>query len=139
MYGAIFMGRSLRHKGAVITQRGRPFRLSSAIAFAATVSSILAISAAVREWFGTRGLLLTALLAGFADTHAVAISAASLSAAGKITGADAVPIVLIGFTTNTISKIVITAVTGGRQFALRVVPGLILVLVAAWLGAAGLL
>jgi uncharacterized membrane protein (DUF4010 family) len=139
VYAAIFMGHSLRHEGAVVEQHGRPFRLSSAVAFAVTVSSILAISAAVGEWFGTRGVLLTALLAGFADTHAVAISAASLSAAGEITRLDAVPIVLIGFTTNTISKIVIAAVTGGRQFALRVVPGLILVLVAAWLGAAGVL
>jgi uncharacterized membrane protein (DUF4010 family) len=62
--------------------------------------------------------VVAAGLAGFADTHAVAISAASLVAAGKITVADAVPLVLIGFTTSTVSKIVIAVTTGGRQFAL---------------------
>ena len=104
-------------------------------AFAGTVSFILGISALVREWFGATGLFLAALLAGFADTHAVAISAASLVAAGKITVADAVPIVPVGFTTNTISKVVIATAAGGRHFVARVIPGLILVLGAAWLGA----
>jgi len=47
---------------------------------------------------------------------------------------DAVPAILIGFTTNTISKIAIASTSGGRQFAFAVIPGLILVLVAAWVG-----
>ena len=134
LYAAIFMGRSLGQKGDDTDERGRAFNLSSAIAFAVTVSAILFGSAAIRQWLGTAGLVVAAGLAGFADTHAVAISAASLVAAGKITVADAVPLVLIGFTTNTVSKIVIAVTTGGRQFALGVIPGLILVLVAAWLG-----
>ena len=134
LYAAVFIGRSLRQKGAVVEHRGRAFNVSSAVVFAATVSAILAISAAVREWFGATALLLTAFLAGFADTHGVAISAASLVGAGKISVADAVPIVLIGFTTNTFSKAVIAATTGGRQFALAVIPGLMLVLAAAWIG-----
>jgi uncharacterized membrane protein (DUF4010 family) len=134
LYAGIFMGRGLRQKGAVIEHRGRAFNLLSSVVFAATVSAILAVSAAVREWFGARGLPLTAFLAGFADTHAVAISAASLVGAGKINVADAIPMVLIGFTTNSFSKAVIAATTGGRQFALAVIPGLVLVLGAAWIG-----
>jgi hypothetical protein len=54
--------------------------------------------------------------------------------AGTIGVADAIPIVLIGFTTNTLSKAVIASTTGGRQFALAVIPGLMLVLGAAWIG-----
>jgi uncharacterized membrane protein (DUF4010 family) len=134
LYAGIFMGRSLRQKGMVVEHRGRAFNLLSSVIFAATVSAILAISAAVREWFGATGLLLTAFLAGFADTHAVAISVASLVGAGKISVADAVPIILIGFTTNSFSKAVIAATTGGRRFALAVIPGLFLVLGAAWIG-----
>ncbi len=134
LYAAVFIGRSLRHKSVVVEHRGRAFNVPRAVVFAATVSSILTISAAVREWFGATGLLLTAFLAGFADTHAVAISAASLVGAGKISVADAVPIVLIGFTTNTFSKAVVAATTGGRQFAFAVIPGLMLVLGAAWIG-----
>jgi uncharacterized membrane protein (DUF4010 family) len=134
LYAAIFMGRSIRQRGVIEDRRGKAFKLSSALIFAATVSTILAISTIVREEFGTTGVFLTAVLAGFADTHAVAISAASLVAAGKINVSDVVPIVLIGFTTNTFSKGVIAATSGGRQFALAVIPGLILVLSAAWIG-----
>jgi len=134
IYAAIFMGRSLSQKGDDSGQRGRAFSLSGAVGFAATVSAILFASAALRQWVGVAGVMMGAGLAGFADTHAVAISVASLVAGGKISVADAVPLVLIGFTTNTVSKIVIAATTGGRRFALGVIPGLILVLVAAWFG-----
>jgi hypothetical protein len=43
--------------------------------------------------------------------------------------------ILAGLTTNTISKIVFASTAGGRRFALRVTPGLVLVVAAAWLGA----
>jgi len=55
-------------------------------------------------------LLVAAALAGFADAHAVAISTASLAAAGTIGVADTVPVILTGFTTNTISKVLVAAV-----------------------------
>ena len=42
--------------------------------------------------------------------------------------------VLAAFTTNTVTKIVL-AITGHRTFALSVMPGLLLVVVAAWAGA----
>ena len=37
-------------------------------------------------------------------------------------------------TTNTITKAVIAHSNGGRLFAMRVIPGLVLVIAAAWLG-----
>ena len=40
-----------------------------------------------------------------------------------------------GLSTNTISKFVLAGITGGRAFALRVIPGLIVVTLAAWVGA----
>ena len=43
--------------------------------------------------------------------------------------------ILIGLTTNTISKLVLAGTSGGRAFAVRVIPGLILVVLAAWGGA----
>ncbi|UPT89207.1 hypothetical protein HAP41_0000009625 [Bradyrhizobium barranii subsp. apii] len=53
----------------------------------------------------------------------------------KITSADAIAPVLAALSTNTLSKIVIGWVSGGRSFALRLIPGLILVITAAWAGA----
>jgi len=52
-----------------------------------------------------------------------------------ITAANAVVPILAGLSTNTISKLVLAGTSGGRSFAIRVVPGLILVGLAAWLGA----
>jgi hypothetical protein len=43
--------------------------------------------------------------------------------------------ILAGLSTNTVSKIVLAGISGGQAFALRVVPGLILVAAAAWAGA----
>ncbi|MNL87301.1 hypothetical protein D3C87_2163920 [compost metagenome] len=43
--------------------------------------------------------------------------------------------ILAGFTTNTITKIVVASASGGRAFALRVAPGVVLVAAAAWAGA----
>jgi len=47
---------------------------------------------------------------------------------------DAVVPILAGLSTNTLSKMLLTCTSGGRSFALRVIPGLILVALAAWAG-----
>jgi len=52
---------------------------------------------------------------------------------------DAVFPILAGLSTNTISKMFLAGTSGGRSFALRVIPGLIVVAVAAWAGALGIL
>jgi uncharacterized membrane protein (DUF4010 family) len=96
---------------------------------------MLLVSAAIQHWAGQRGVIVAAALAGFADTHAPAISVASLVRAGTIAAGDAVYPILAGLTTNTVSKIVFAYVNGGMPFALRVVPGLVLVIAGAWAGA----
>lgn len=52
-----------------------------------------------------------------------------------MTSADAILPILAGLSTNTISKLVLAGTSGGRSFAVRVIPGLILVVLAAWSGA----
>ena len=113
---------------------GRAFNLLTAVVFAATVSAVLLAAAAANRWLGPSGLAVAAGLAGFADTHSAAISVASLVAAEKITAPAAVPPILVGLTTNTITKAVVAITTGGRRFALQVIPGLFMVIVAAWMG-----
>ena len=78
---------------------------------------------------------MAAAAAGFVDTHSAAIAIAALVASGKITTADAVFPILAAFSTNTISKIIFAWSGGGRTYALRLVPGLVLVAGAAWAGA----
>jgi uncharacterized membrane protein (DUF4010 family) len=134
VYGTVFTIRALREKTEVEEQSGRAFSLSTALVFALTLSSILVASAALREWFGETGIILAAALAGFVDTHAAAISVASLVASGRMRAADTVLPILAGLSTNTISKMFVAGSSGGRSFAFRVIPGLIVVALAAWAG-----
>jgi uncharacterized membrane protein (DUF4010 family) len=135
VYGTVFTVRALQLKTEGETQSGRAFSLSTALVFALTLSCILVASAALREWFGERGIILAAAIAGFVDTHSAAISVASLVASGKMSAGAAIFPILAGFSTNTISKIFLAGTSGGRSFALRVIPGLIIVALAAWAGA----
>ena len=139
VYGAVFTVRALQRKTQSEAQSGRAFSLSTALVFALTLSSILVASAALREWFGETGVIVAAALAGFVDTHSAAISVASLVASGKMNAADAVFPILAGLSTNTISKMLLAGTSGGRSFALRVIPGLIVVALAAWAGTLALL
>jgi uncharacterized membrane protein (DUF4010 family) len=91
------------------------------------------------EWFGEAGVILAAALAGLIDTHSAAISVASLVASEKMSATDAVFPILVGLSTNTASKMIIAGISGGRSFALRVIPGLIVVVLAAWAGATNIL
>ena len=135
VYGTIFTVRALQQKTEGEAQSGRAFSLSTALVFALTLSCILVASAALREWFGETGIIVAAALAGFVDTHSAAISVASLVASGKMSAGDAVFPILAGLSTNTISKMFLAGITGGSAFALRVIPGLIVVALAAWVGA----
>jgi uncharacterized membrane protein (DUF4010 family) len=134
-YGAGFTVRALREREAAEPQPGHAFSLPVALVFALTLSAVLIASAALREWFGEAGVVIAAAAAGFVDTHSAAIAIASLVASGKMTAADAVLPILAAFSTNTISKIIFALSGGSRPFALRLIPGLILVAGAAWAGA----
>jgi uncharacterized membrane protein (DUF4010 family) len=134
-YGAGFTVRALRERDVPEPQPGQAFSLPVALVFALTLSAILLASAALREWFGETGVIVAAAAAGFVDTHSAAIAIASLVASGKMSAVDAVFPILAGLSTNTISKIIFAWSGGGRSFALRLIPGLILVAGAAWAGA----
>jgi uncharacterized membrane protein (DUF4010 family) len=136
LYAAIFASRALRKEPEVADARhGRAFSLRAAVFFAVTLAVVLIVAAVLRESYGSAGLLVAAALGGLVDTHSSAIAVASLVATGKIAPAEAVLPILAAFSTNTVSKIVFAMASGGTAFALRVVPGLILVAAAAWLGA----
>lgn len=135
LYGGVFTALALRHKVEHQDSPGHAFSVRSALLFAALLSAILVASAALDDWFGNAGLLAATSLAGLADTHSAAVSVASLVASNKL-GADAATVpILAAVTTNTLTKMIFAVTGGGTAFAVRVIPGLILVLAAAWAGA----
>jgi len=113
---------------------GRAFDLRAAVLLALIISGVTLLATVASEVAGTRGVVLAALLAGFADTHAAAIGVAALVAAGRMDAHEAVVPVLAALTTNTVSKMVAAQVTGGWSFARPVGLGLIALVAAAWLG-----
>jgi uncharacterized membrane protein (DUF4010 family) len=133
-YGAIFTILAFKQEGVEKLPPGRAFSLPKALGLAAVLATIMLISALLRETFGERGLIVGAAIAGLADTHAAAVSTAAIVASGKMPPGDAVIPILAALSTNTISKIAAASANGSRAFALRVAPGLILLIAGAWTG-----
>lgn len=133
-YGAVFTFLAARNAGSNAAQTGGVFSLKTAIVFGSILAVILVISAGLQARFGGAGVLLAAVVAGLVDTHAAAISVATLVASGKVTPQDAVVPILAALTSNTLSKLIMAVTSGGWAFAVRVVPGLVLVALAAWVG-----
>jgi uncharacterized membrane protein (DUF4010 family) len=135
LYGGGFTLWALRHTAETQQAPGSAFSLPAAMTFAAILAVVLVAAAAAQHWFGEAGVLVAAGAAGFADAHSAAISVTELVAEKKISAATAVTPILAAFTTNTVSKTIFAATTGGRAYALYVIPGLFLMAVAAWAGA----
>jgi uncharacterized membrane protein (DUF4010 family) len=135
IYGLLFTLRTIHSEGMVSTSRGRAFSMKTAMVFALTIAVVLFFAAAFNAWAGQRGVAFAMAIAGLADAHSPAVSVASLVSAGSLdVNLAAVPL-LIALTTNTFTKSVLAVASGGRRYALQVVPGLLLVIGAAWLTA----
>jgi uncharacterized membrane protein (DUF4010 family) len=136
IYGVVFTLIAVKQPpGDEAPSDGEAFSLKTALIFGLTLSLILLVSAALSHWFGEGGAVIAAAVAGLVDTHAAAISIATLAASGELTPAEAVAPVLAAFSTNTLSKALVARAAGSRPFRWRVILGLAIVLGAAWAGA----
>jgi len=135
IYGLVFTLLALRGQTINETPPARAFSFVTGIIFAATVSAITLGAAALREQFGESGIIAAAALGGLADAHAAAISVATLVASGNVAPNNGVLPILAALSTNTTSKVIFAVASGSRRYALAVVPGLILILAAAWITA----
>lgn len=133
-YAGLFTLRSVRETAQHDLAPGRPFSPKTAVLFVLVVGAALAISTALTSWLGDSGLLLATGVAGLGDAHAAAISAASLAAGGQTETRIAAIAVLISFSTNAISKTVVAFSLGDRRFAFQLLPGIVLMVLAAWAG-----
>jgi len=73
-------------------------------------------------------------VSGLADAHAAAVASASLQLAGKITAPVAMVAILTGLSANTLVKAILAVTAGGWPYARRIIPGLGLMIAAAWVG-----
>lgn len=132
IYGLLFTIRTVQSASPISASRGRAFSLRTAFVFALTMTAMLFLAAALNSWAGQRGVTIATAIAGFADAHSPAVSVASLVSAGSLDVNFALVPLLGALTTNTVTKIVLAITSGGKRYALQVVPGLVLVIGAAW-------
>jgi uncharacterized membrane protein (DUF4010 family) len=135
VYGGVLTFRNLRQGAPDFVQVGRAFSLKTSLLFAVTIAVVQFASTALDAKFGKAGVLVAATVAGFADAHAPAVSIASLVALGKLSAEESLPPILAALTANTVTKMLVAISTGGRRFAVSIIPGLILMILGAWSGA----
>lgn len=133
-YAALVALRVARRPPPTDVDLGRAFDLKTPVILAVLVSAVLVLAGVLNEALGTKGVVIGAAIAGFADSQSAAVSASSLVASGKISASAAAIPVLAALTTNTVSKAVVAYVLGKRRYAIDVWLGLALMIGAAWAG-----
>ena len=88
----------------------------------------------VQQRFGSAGLLVAAVVSGFADAHAFAGSAGALVSRSALGVSEAGLAVLLAFTSNAATKVFLAATSGPRAYLVRVLAGQVAVLGATWAG-----
>ncbi|RBJ85807.1 DUF4010 domain-containing protein [Pseudomonas sp. MWU12-2534b] len=101
---------------------------------ALSMSAITFACSLMLNYFGQPGLMLSALISGFADAHASTASIAALVKSGQLPGSAIGSAVMLAVSSNSLSKCVLAALSGGWRFALYVVPGQALLTLAMWVG-----
>jgi uncharacterized membrane protein (DUF4010 family) len=132
--GAVVTISSLHKNGTEINKPTKMFSVETALILATVIAIVLVSSAALKAWFGQAGLVAASGLAGLADVHASTISVATLAAVGKLSAENTVIPILVAYSVNSVSKAVMAFVSGGKNFARQMIPGLILQAAAIWLG-----
>lgn len=107
-----------------------PFTLERAFQFALLFLAVLAVSRGAAIYFEERGVYLSAALTGLAGADAIALSVARLHERGEIDGTVALHALALSSGANTVAKIAIAAVLGGRALGLRVGGALLAALAA---------
>jgi uncharacterized membrane protein (DUF4010 family) len=133
-YGFLFTWNSLNNRAEEIKQFGQLVSVKMALILALSFGLVLIVSAMLQDWLGQAGLVILSGTAGLADAHAPSISLASLVSTGKLSPEAAVIPILVAFSANAISKLVMAIVSGGRAFAIKFIPALTVQVLMVWLG-----
>jgi uncharacterized membrane protein (DUF4010 family) len=124
-----------RREQAAEVQFTNPFSISPALKFALLFVVILFVSKAALDFFGTRALYFTAVIAGFSDADAIALTAARL-ARESLEASTAATTIILAAMSNTLMKGAIAFMFGARLFGRQMATALGLILFA---GAVGLM
>lgn len=107
----------------------RPFEPVRVLVFVGILAGIMLLAAAARHWFGESSLPWVLAASGLADVHAASASAAQLVSAKQVGVDGALIAITAALATNSLMKCLM-ALKGGRAYVWRLVPGVVLMVVA---------
>jgi uncharacterized membrane protein (DUF4010 family) len=112
---------------------GRVFRLPEALLIGGMIAVVLLVTTLAARWFGARYAVATVMLGGFADVHSATASAGMLCNGSALSPQRAALAVVLAVAANAATKLTLAWRGGGRGFALRLAPGLLLSIAAGTL------
>lgn len=113
------------------TAESRMFRFRHALAFAAIITVVLFVAAALNAWLGPRGAMVAAVVAALAEVHAAAATVGKLWQSGSF-DVDQARWAIVGLlAASSVAKSVVAFASGGRAYGLRVMLGLAAMVAAA--------
>jgi uncharacterized membrane protein (DUF4010 family) len=101
-----------------------PFELKGAVQFGLLYALVLFVAKAAQHYVGTTGVFASAALAGLVDVDAITLSLAELHRAGAI-GRAAVFAIALAALVNSLVKIALATLVGGKALGGRVAPMLL--------------
>lgn len=110
---------------------GRALRVREALIVALLLTGVAVLVSTAQRLFGQAGALASAALAGFGDAHSGVAALAAVSHQGGLSEGLALRGVLLTLTTNSLTRVVVAAMSGGAAYAWRVGACLFTALAAA--------
>ncbi len=107
------------HPDVEATGLRNPFEIRMALAFGLLLAVIVVLSHALKQWLGDAGVYLLAAVSGLSDVDAINVSLSRMAGGEGLAVSVAAHGVIVAAMVNTLVKAGITAVLGGRRFALE--------------------
>lgn len=108
----LWKGADKSHKG--MPHQSNPTELKTALTFALLYSGVLMATAFSKQYFGSKGLTVVALLSGVTDVDAITLSTARLVDTGKLLPKEGWSVIVAAIMSNIFFKGILTVVLGGK-------------------------
>lgn len=108
----------------------QPFSLSEGLKFGIFFLLILVASKIIPEYLGDSGLYVTSVVSGLVDTDAITLSVSKLTEQGEIAFKTGVNAITLAVMTNTVVKIGIISLFGGKKLKIYSIPALGIIILA---------
>lgn len=112
--------RRLTEDAAVQPVFANPLELKTTLKFAALLVSIMLAAQALQQGAGRSGVLVLATVSGLVDVDALSLSMAQMHAAGQIAQPVAEQAIILTVMVNTLTKMALAFILGGRMLGARV-------------------